>query len=207
MRTRQRVERAERLVQQQHLRLHRQRAGNADALLHAAGDFGRPLVLGMRHLHEVEIVHHPGVALGAALGFGKHLVDAELDVLVDSEPRQQAVVLEHHGAVRPRRIDLAVFQEHAAIGGAGETGDDVEQRRLAAAGVADDRDVFALVDRQVDLLQHLGRGIAAGKGLVDVVELQIGLHDISLQLTDVPWVTTLPSPAIRRSSTKPMMPT
>ena len=57
VRARQRVERAERLVEQQHLRLHRQRAGEADALLHAAGDLRRPLVLGVRHLHEVEIVH------------------------------------------------------------------------------------------------------------------------------------------------------
>ena len=62
----QRVERAERLVEQQHLRLHRQRAGDADALLHAAGDLRRPLVLGMRHLHEVEVVHDPVVALGCA---------------------------------------------------------------------------------------------------------------------------------------------
>ena len=37
----QRVERAERLVEQQDLRLHRQRPGDADALLHAARNFGR----------------------------------------------------------------------------------------------------------------------------------------------------------------------
>ena len=45
------------------------------------------------------------------------------------------------------------------------------------------------------------------KDLVDVVELQIGLHEILLQSAAVPRVTNLPSPAIRRSSTKPMMPT
>ena len=59
MRAGERIERAERLVEQQHLRLHRERAGEADALLHAAGDLGRPLVLGVRHLHELEIVHGP----------------------------------------------------------------------------------------------------------------------------------------------------
>ena len=56
-------------------------------------------------------------------------------------------------------------------------------------------------------LQHFGRGIAAGEGLVDVVELQIGLHDMILQFSAVPRVTIFASPAIRRSSTKPMMPT
>jgi nitrate/nitrite transport system ATP-binding protein len=43
--------RAERLVEQQDLRLHRQRSGDADALLHAAGDFRRTLVPGVGHLH------------------------------------------------------------------------------------------------------------------------------------------------------------
>ena len=48
LRARQRVERAERLVEQQHLRLHRERARDADALLHAAGHLVRHLVLGVR---------------------------------------------------------------------------------------------------------------------------------------------------------------
>ena len=161
----------------------------------------------MRHLHQVEIVHHPGVALGAGLGRCEHLVDTEPDVLIDRQPWQQAVVLEHHRAIRPRRIDLAILQQHAALGGVGEAGDDVEQRGLAAAGMADDRDVFALLDRQVDVLQHLGRGVAAGEGLVDVVEFQIGLHQMFLQFIAVPRVTIFASPAIMRSSTKPMMPT
>ena len=64
MRAGQRVERAEWLVEEEDLRLHRQRPGEADALLHAAGDFRRAFVLGMRHLHEVEVVHDPVVALG-----------------------------------------------------------------------------------------------------------------------------------------------
>src|SRR4029078_3289601 len=100
-----------------------------------------------------------------------------------------------------------VVWQPAVVGGRGQFGANIEQRGFAAAGMADDRDVFALVDRQVDFLQHLGGGAAAGEGLVDVIEFQIGLHDISLQLTDVPWVTILPTPAIRRSSTKPIMPT
>ena len=64
---RQRIERAEGLVHQQHLGLHRERAGDADALLHAAGDLVRALVPGLRHLHQLEIMHRPVVPLGLAL--------------------------------------------------------------------------------------------------------------------------------------------
>ena len=71
----QRVERAERLVEQQHLRLHGERPGDADALLHAAGDLGRPLVPGVRHLHQVEIAHDPVMPLGLALRAAEDLVD------------------------------------------------------------------------------------------------------------------------------------
>src|SRR6202022_1786772 len=120
---------------------------------------------------------------------------------------QQAMVLEHHRTIRTRRIDFAIFQEHAAHCSRGETGDDVEQGGLAAAGMSDDRDVLALLDRQIDVLQHLSRGVAAAEDLVDVVEFQIGLHEAFLQFSAVPRVTTLASPAIMRSSTKPMIPT
>ena len=89
MGARQRVERAERLVEQQDLRLHGKRPGNADALLHAARNLGRALVLGMRHLHEVEIAHDPVMPLGPALGAAEHFRHRQIDVLVDGEPRQQ----------------------------------------------------------------------------------------------------------------------
>src|SRR5258706_3747658 len=47
-RARERVERAERLVEEQHLRLDRKRARDADALLHAARDFIRIFMFGLR---------------------------------------------------------------------------------------------------------------------------------------------------------------
>ena len=44
---RQRIERRERLVKQQHFRVHGERAGYRNALAHAAGEFGRPALGGM----------------------------------------------------------------------------------------------------------------------------------------------------------------
>jgi hypothetical protein len=54
------------------------------------------------------------------------------------------MVLEHHRAVRARIVDLLVLQQHAPAVDRQQAGDDVEQRGLAAAGMADDRDVLAL---------------------------------------------------------------
>src|SRR5436190_3225657 len=100
MRAGERIERAEWLVKQQHLWLHRKRTRDADTLLHAAGNFRRPFVLGVRHLHKIEIVQGPGITLGARLYPGKNLVHAKTYIVVDGEPGKQAMVLEHHGAIR-----------------------------------------------------------------------------------------------------------
>ena len=85
---RQGVKGAEWLIENQNLGLHGQRPGDADALLHAARDFGRALVLGMGHLHQVEIVHDPLVALGSRLAATKDLGNSQIDVFMDSQPGQ-----------------------------------------------------------------------------------------------------------------------
>jgi hypothetical protein len=61
-----RVERAEGFVEQQHLGLDRERARDADALLHAAGQFGRLLVDGVAQMHQFEILHRVRAHLFAA---------------------------------------------------------------------------------------------------------------------------------------------
>ena len=172
MRPCQRVERAEWLVHQQNLGLHRQRAGDADALLHAARNFRRALVGGMPHLHEREIVHRPFVPLGLALGRAEDFVDRELDVVVDGQPRQQRMALEDDGAVGARRVDFAVLQQDGARRDLRQAGDQVEQRGLAATGMADDGDELALLDRQRDAFQHLGLDAIARERLVDMVDLE-----------------------------------
>ena len=60
------VERRERLVHQQHLRLVGQHAGDLDALLHAAGQLGRMLVVLAAQADQLEIVPRLLLALGAA---------------------------------------------------------------------------------------------------------------------------------------------
>ena len=170
MRPRQRVQRSEGLVQQQHLRLHGQRPPDADALLHPARDLARPPVLRVGHADERQVLQRPFVPLGLGHGLGERLIHGEADVLVAGEPGQQGVVLEHHGAVGPRLVHLAPVQHHAAAGGRQQPRHHVQQRRFAAARVADDGDVLAARDLQVDAVQHRHAGPPEGDGDVGDVE-------------------------------------
>ena len=88
--------------------------------------------------------------------------ERQRDVARQSQVRQQVVCLEnetHARATQPRagffvetREIAALEQEFTRIGNV-QPGDQVQQRRLANAGLADDRDVFAGDERQRDVLQ------------------------------------------------------
>ena len=65
-----RVERRERLVEQQHTRLDRERARERDALLHAARELVRVAVAGVAEADELEQLAHALVAVAAVAGRG-----------------------------------------------------------------------------------------------------------------------------------------
>ena len=54
--------------------------------------------------------------------------------------------------------------------GCDQPGDQRDQRRLAAAGEADDGDELALLDVEVDVVQHLGPPVAGAVALADALE-------------------------------------
>ncbi len=93
---RDRVERAERLVEQQHRRVGGQRAGEADALLHAAGKRPHRLVgeFGEADLDKQRHDHLPALPPADAA-----YLQREGDVLGDVEPGQQRVALEDNRAL------------------------------------------------------------------------------------------------------------
>src|SRR5262245_55777521 len=103
-------------------------------------------------------------------------VDCEAHVLVDGEARQQAVVLNSNGAVRPGLVDLAAFQQHTAQRHCGKSSHDVEQSRLATSGMPDDADKLALLNRQRDVIEHLRLSRTAYETFVDMIDSQIGGH-------------------------------
>ena len=88
----------ERLVQQQDLGLHRQRPGDRDALAHAARELGGLAVHGVAEADQLDLAVDQRRALGPRPVL-VHRVDRQRDVVVDAEPGQQRVGLEHQAAV------------------------------------------------------------------------------------------------------------
>src|SRR2546426_1301953 len=84
-------------------------------------------------------------------------------------------VLEDDHAVHPGPADLATLEDHAAGGRALEARDDVEQRALAAPGVADHRDELALLDLEIHVTEdaHLAPALDRREKLRHVVDLEV----------------------------------
>ena len=73
-------------------------------------------------------------------------LEAERHVLGDRPPREQRVALEHDAAIGPRSDDEGAVDPHLAGRRLVEPGDDVEQRRLAAARGAEQAHELAVGD-------------------------------------------------------------
>ena len=136
----------------------------------------RPLVLGVLDVHQGEIVHHPFTPFRPQLTAPEHLVHGQLHVFEDGQPRQQRMVLEDYGPIRSGLADLFVLEEHTAAGRLHEPGDDVEQRGLAAARVADDGDELALLHAQADISKDLAADRPAAEGHIQVFDREVGMH-------------------------------
>ena len=144
-----RVERAERLVHEQHVGVLRERAGERDALAHAAGQLVRPLLARTSpRLHEVEQLVGPR-ARARRVGTLREL-QRELDVAARGEPREQRRLLEHERWCG-RRPSIVPAR------GLVEAGDQVEQRALAAARRAEEAHELARRDVERDVVERVHR--------------------------------------------------
>ncbi len=130
-----RVERRERLIQEQHQRIDRERARERRALAHAARELVRVVRLESREVALREQRRRFLAALGR-----RHAaeLEAELGVLADGAPGKQQILLQHEGDVRVRAGDGLAGHADVAAGGEIEARAHVEQRRLAAAARADE---------------------------------------------------------------------
>ena len=153
-----RVERAERLVEQQHARLVRQRARERDALLLAARELARqPLVVALER-DEPEQLGAPAAPVRAP-----HAARAqrELDVVGHRHVAEQRVVLEHEADLALAGADVrhvAPVQHDAAVVDRRQARDRAQQRALAAAGRAEQHEQLAVLDLRRDVAD--GRGAA-----------------------------------------------
>src|SRR4030095_14190690 len=99
----------------------------------------------------------------------------EADVVEHGHPGHEREVLEHHHAIHAGLPDLSTFEDHAAGRSALETGDNVEQRALAASGVADHRDELALLDLEAHVAEDADLATALGRReeLRHMIDLEI----------------------------------
>ena len=165
------VERAEGLVEQQHLRLDRERARQGDALALAAGELRGIAVGEAVELHELQQLVHAR----ADLGFGRPLAprlhaQPEGDVLEHRHVAEQRVMLEDETDLALAHADgarvLAVEQHLAGVRRL-QPGDDAQQRGLARARQTQQRDQLAGLDVQVDIVERN----EVAEPLADVFEL------------------------------------
>ena len=151
--------------------LRRQRAGQRDALLLAAGQLVREAALDAGQADQLPAPRRRGrsrSALGQAM-------DAEADVVAHVEVREQGVVLEHHadapllGAARGRRAPPTSWPEMriSPAAGALQAGDGAQQGGLAAAGRADQHADVARAQAERDVVD-------GGLGPARVLNAQLG---------------------------------
>ena len=159
------VERAGRLVGEQQPALADDRPGDRNALALTS----RQLVgVAIGEVCHVELLHR--LDASGARGFGADAVELEGqgDVLDRRQPREQVEVLEdvadrpasHPRLFRARDVrEVDPVHEHLAAGRLLEAAGDRQERALAGAARAHDRDELAPLDREIDITQraHLGR--------------------------------------------------
>src|ERR1700693_5025932 len=95
---------------------------------------------------------HGALAVGGADRAGDFAADD--GVGEHRAPRQETVVLEHKAAVAAGLAHGAAVEQHLARGRALETGDDAQERGLAAAARPDHGNEFAALDRETDAAQR-----------------------------------------------------
>ena len=149
-----RVEGAERLVEQQHLRFGREGARQAHALALPARELGGIAVAEALELDEVEQLVHALADLGP--GPPPHL-EAEGDVVSHRHVLEGGVVLEDEADVallrRERRRVLAGEEDLAGVGRL-EPGDDAQQGRLPGAARPEQRRQRAALHLEGDVVDR-----------------------------------------------------
>ena len=172
-----RVERGERLVQEQEAGRGGERAGEGDPLLLPARELRRVLGALLAHADHVEQLAHARRHLGLR---GPRVLEPVGDVRGGGEVGKQGVGLEDDAEVPlggGEGRDVAAGLLDAAARLDVEAGNRAQQGGLAAPRRTQDADELALRDRERHLPQCVGRFLARAVGLRDARDLeQLGHH-------------------------------
>ena len=175
-----RIERGGRFVEQQPARFDGDGAGDGDALLLAAREFGGPLVRVFRETKPAE----EGVGLfgGGVRGETVNEFEGERDVPAGGEMGEEVVALEDEaraGTMEAERFRVVAsatdrafgregerlaVEEDAAGSGALKTGKEAKQRGLPAAGGTDEHEGMDIGEAQVHVIEDdvVGEGLRQG---------------------------------------------
>ena len=162
-----RVQRAERFVKQQQVRLNRQRAGQRHALALAAGQLRRIAAAEAVQLHALQQVLHPRGDPGTRRARApRSHAQAECDVLGHAQVAEQRVMLEHQADAafaRVHREEILAIAPYAAAVGMVQPGQDAQQGGLAGTGWPQQGKELARRDRQADIVQRGKVAVAASQ--------------------------------------------
>ena len=107
-----------------------------------------------------------------------------LYVLACGKPGQEARRLKDNRALCARFGDLFAVDNHAAVRRLLETGEDRQHRGFAAAGVAEDRDELASLDRGIHVFDSDERTGGRREDLGQAGEFEWDVHRISSALSE-----------------------
>jgi hypothetical protein len=159
-----RVERGERLVEQEHLRVDRERPRQVHALLHPARQFRR---VGVRETGEPDQLDEVLGMLARRAHRPALQLEAVDDVAHHGAPRQEIGLLEHHRPIASRSVDRAAVERERAAGDRKQAIDRVQERRFSAARRPDDREEFTLADVETDTIDGQKCAVLALQPIVD----------------------------------------
>ncbi len=164
------IERTEGLVEQQQVRLDRQRPRQRHALALATAQLRGVACTQAIQLHALEqLIHAFGDLRAAGPARARAHAQAEGDVFRDSHVTEQGVVLEHQPdaalACRYARQVATVLQQRSRVGSV-QSGQDAQQRGLARAGRTEQGDELALAQRQAHVVQR-GEFVEAAREVGD----------------------------------------
>src|SRR5438874_3224809 len=202
--TRLRVERAERLVHQQHVGIEHVAPRDGDALLHAAGELMRERRLVPLQPHEPDM---PFDARAALLRRDTRRAQSEIDVLDDRFPRKQRELLEDHRPVRAGTEDRLASDGYRSRRRELEPRGHAQARPLATPRWADDGDEFPGAHLEAHLVDRGNIVTIASEAAADPLEQDVA-HGVSGDKGDARTETRLrpDQPALRPPSTNSVWP-
>ena len=172
------IERPERFIEQQHLRVVDQRPGQGHALPLATAEL---VGLAMPEAAQANRLEHlVGPRAPRRLAHLLHLQPV-LHVLQHGHVRKQGVVLEHGVDIAIERCqpgDIATLQEDGACRRALEAGDHSQHGGLAAAGRAEQREELAFADAEIDRIDRDDFVLAGAERLAQADELNGGWSEV-----------------------------